>query len=155
MPKTSKQDQLLETLAQQNQAILAALQGIAGALGNATTATPVKPAEEAPEKRGRGRPRKGVAQVSPPTPPKINKLNGKPMIDFETLPESQEEQKDIEIDKKLRNGKKPLPPVKRITRVTVKCDGCTKEFKVSPEEVGADSSYKCNNCILKKKGQSQ
>jgi hypothetical protein len=168
MAKKTTQSEILETLQQQNAAILGALQGLTEALTN----RPKQPKEEidvkdvsvtsTPKKGMRGRPKKAEAQE---VSPKINRLNGKPFVDFSEFDEFDAEKKDTIIDEKLwgkrtkrgklisKTGRAPQPRGGRQSRILVNCDSCNKECRVSPEEIGSESSYKCNKCIVKGKSR--
>lgn len=136
--KTETTDQKLDRL-------LGAFEKLTEVLTKNTTQPKVE--DESQPKR-RGRPPKSTEK--PKERSNINPLNGKPFIDFGTLPESKRERKDIIIDKKLWGKNKPEPRGKRKSnRIEINCTSCNKPCSVLPEETSKESKYKCNTCITK------
>ncbi len=149
-PPKDKLDLLVETTAKTNQL----LEGLVNALQGLTKQPAVSTIEEPEKPKGRrGRPPR--RQITPEAErPKVNPLNGKPWIDFGTLPESKRERKDTITDKKLWGKNQPTERRHASSRITINCGSCNKPCKVLPEEVEGlgGTTYKCNACIVKGQG---
>jgi hypothetical protein len=150
-----KLDVLIEVSNKQSELLVNLTNALQGLVSNLTK-HPVVPTieEETPKKSKRGRPKKTAKaeQIKAPEVPKINKLNGKPWVDFGTLPESKRNRNDTAIDKKLWGKNQPVERRQASSRIPINCAGCGKQCKVVPEEVGEGSTYKCNQCIVKGQG---
>ncbi len=146
-PEVSKEDKILEALANQTN-VLVSLAHAVSKLGESFENSAKKVKKIAKE----------VDTEEVTTKTKTSKRGRKPKQTkkvanlFESMPEFKKHKDDVAKDKKLWAGREPSERGVRSTLVDIKCSGCNKMLKVNPNEVHEESSYKCNNCIVGKRG---
>jgi hypothetical protein len=142
----SKEDQIISLL----ESLVSRVERLEAGTSNSddtvvtTTSITVEPnTSSETTKPKRGRPKK---------PPEVKQeKNVRPNL-FEKMPEFNSHKSDTKIDKKLWGKNKPTPRRPKSERMEIKCSCCPKMCKVLPQEIMPGSPYRCNDCIVGRRG---